>query len=123
MDVLYAVILAFVEGLTEFLPISSTGHLVLASNLLSLAQTDFLKSFEIIIQLGAILAVVNTYWKRLISSKDLWIRIIVAFIPTAIVGFLLYDYIKGFLIGNTMVTLAALFLGGIVLILVERFYK
>lgn len=123
MDVLYSIILAVVEGVTEFLPVSSTGHLVLVSNILLLPQTEFLKSFEIIIQLGAILAVVNAYWKKLITNVTLWMRILVAFIPTAIVGFFLYDYIKGFLLGNTTVTLAALFIGGVILILVERFYK
>ncbi len=123
MDVLYVIILAIVEGLTEFLPVSSTGHLVLTSNLLSLPQTDFLKSFEILIQLGAILAVVNTYWKRILGSVELWLRVIVAFIPTALIGLLMYDYIKGFLIGHTMITLGALLIGGIILIIVERFYK
>lgn len=122
-DVLYAILLAIVEGVTEFLPISSTGHLVLVSNLLLIPQTDFMKSFEIIIQLGAVLAVVNTYWKRLTKGLDLWIRVFAAFLPTAVVGFFLYDYIKNFLIGNTTVTLAALFIGGIVLILVEKFYN
>lgn len=123
MHVLYAILLAIVEGVTEFLPISSTGHLILVSNLLKLPQTEFIKSFEIIIQLGAILAVVAMYWKTLWEKKSLWPRIIIAFIPTAFVGFFLYDYIRGFLLGNTTVTLVALLIGGIILILVERFYK
>ncbi len=123
MDVLYAIILSIVEGITEFLPISSTGHLVLTANLLQLPQTEFLKSFEIIIQLGAVLAVVNAYWRKHIANVALYTRVLLAFIPTAIVGFFFYDYIKAILIGNTMVTLTALFIGGIVLIVVERFYK
>lgn len=123
MHVIYAIILALVEGITEFLPISSTGHLILVSNLLRLPQTEFIKSFEIIIQLGAIVAVIAMYWKTLWEKKTLWPRIIIAFIPTAFVGFFLYDYIRGFLLGNTMVTLAALLIGGIILILVEKFYK
>lgn len=122
MDVIYAILLAIVEGVTEFLPISSTGHLVLVSNLLQIPQTEFLKSFEIIIQLGAILAVVNLYWKTLLTKRTLWPRIIIAFIPTAFVGFFLYDYIRGFLLGNTIVTLLALAIGGIVLILVEKLH-
>jgi undecaprenyl-diphosphatase len=122
-DVVYAIILAIVEGLTEFLPVSSTGHLVLVSNLLKLPQTEFLKSFEIIIQLGAILAIVNMYRTTLLKSIAVWTRILIAFVPTAIVGFFFYDYIKGVLLGNTLITLQALFLGGIVLILVDRFYK
>jgi undecaprenyl-diphosphatase len=123
MDVIYAILLSVVEGITEFLPISSTGHLLLTTNFLHIPQTDFMKSFEIIIQLGAILAVVNTYWKTLFKNKDLWVKILIAFLPTAVVGFLLYDYIKGFLFEHTMITLAALFIGGVILILVEKFYK
>jgi len=123
MDLLQVLILSVVEGITEFLPISSTGHLVLASDVLKITQTDFVKSFEIIIQLGAILAVVVLYWKKLLSSKDLVLKIIVSFIPTAILGLVFYKIIKSFLLGNTMVTLWALFLGGIALIVIEKFYK
>lgn len=123
MDIIQALILAVVEGITEFLPISSTGHLVLAAELLKIPQTEFVKSFEVIIQLGAILAIVLIYFKRLIQSRKLWLIIILAFIPTAIVGFTLYPLIKSVLLGNTQVTLWALFLGGIVLIIWEFFYK
>lgn len=117
MDIIQAIILAIVEGITEFLPISSTGHLVLAAELLKIPQTEFVKSFEVIIQLGAILAVVILYFKRLLTSRKLWPIIALAFIPTAIVGFTLYPLIKGVLLGNTQVTLWALFLGGIILII------
>ena len=72
MDLFQVVILSVVEGITEFLPISSTGHLILTSRLLNIPQTEFVKSFEIIIQLGAILAVVIIYWKRLLLQKQLW---------------------------------------------------
>lgn len=123
MDILQAILLGIVEGISEFLPISSTGHLVLATELLKIPQTEFVKSFEVIIQLGAILAVVLLYYKRLIKSRALWPIIILAFIPTAIVGFTLYPMIKGVLLGNTQVTLWALFLGGIALIVWELFYK
>ncbi len=123
MDIIQALILAVVEGITEFLPISSTGHLVLAAELLKIPQTEFVKSFEVIIQLGAILAIVLIYFKRLLQSRKLWPIIILAFIPTAIVGFTLYPLIKSVLLGNTQVTLWALFLGGIVLIIWEFFYK
>jgi undecaprenyl-diphosphatase len=122
MDVIQAIILSIVEGITEFLPISSTGHLVLVSELLNIPQTEFVKSFEVIIQLGAILAIVLIYFKRLLQSRKLWPIIILAFIPTAIVGFTLYPLIKSVLLGNTQVTLWALFLGGIVLIVWEWFY-
>ena len=119
MDFLQALILSIVEGLSEFLPISSTGHLVLASELLGISQTEFVKSFEIIIQLGAILAIVALYAKTLLTNKTVWLRILAAFLPTAIVGFTLYRVIKNFLVGNTTITLAALFLGGIALIILE----
>lgn len=123
MDFFEALILSVVEGLSEFLPISSTGHLVLASEILGIPQTEFVKSFEIIIQLGAILAVVALYAKTLMINKAIWLRILAAFLPTAVVGFTLYRFIKDFLIGNTTVTLVALFLGGIALIILELIYK
>jgi undecaprenyl-diphosphatase len=123
MDLVQAIILGIVEGLTEFLPISSTGHMVLVSNLLKIPQTEFVKSFEVIIQLGAILAVVLIYGKTLITNRKLWPKLLAAFIPTAIIGLVLYKLIKEFLIGNTAVTLWALFIGGIILIVWEKFYK
>ncbi|HEX8931754.1 MAG TPA: undecaprenyl-diphosphate phosphatase [Patescibacteria group bacterium] len=123
MDILHAIILSIVEGISEFLPISSTGHMILASDLLKVPQTDFVKSFEIIIQLGAILAVVVLYWKKLLTNKNVFMKVATAFIPTAIIGYLLYKIIKTFLLGNTVITLWALLLGGIVLILIEKLYK
>lgn len=123
MDYLQAIILSIVEGLTEFLPISSTGHLVLTSHLLNIPQTEFVKSFEVIIQLGAILAVVFLYWKTLLNNRKLWPKIIIAFIPTAIVGFTLYRLIKDVLLGSPTITLWALLLGGIFLIVFELLWK
>ncbi len=123
MDYLQAIILSLVEGLTEFLPISSTGHLVLTSEVLNIPQTEFVKSFEIIIQLGAILAVVFLYFKRLVSNFKLWKTILVAFLPTAVVGLLFYQFIKRVLIGDPAITMWALFIGGIVLIILEKLYK
>lgn len=120
MNILQALIISFVEGITEYLPISSTGHQVLASHLLGIPQTEFLKSFEIIIQLGAIAAIVFLYWRVLLQDREVWKRILVAFIPTAIIGFLLYKVIKTFLLGNEWITVGALFIGGIILILVEK---
>lgn len=111
MSVLEAIILAIVEGLTEFIPVSSTGHLVLAADVLNIAQTNFVKSFEIAIQLGAILAIVALYWKKLLFDKKVFARLAVAFVPTAILGFVLYGFMKEVLLGNTMITLAALFFG------------
>lgn len=123
MDILQALILSVVEGVTEFLPISSTGHLVLTSHALGITQTNFVKSFEIIIQLGAILSVVVMYWKKLLTQKSVWGKLLVSFLPTAAVGFTLYPLIKNVLLGNPMITLAALFFGGILLIILELLYK
>lgn len=123
MDILQAIILSIVEGITEFLPISSTGHLVLTTNLLGIEHTEFVKSFEIIIQLGAILAVVLIYRNTLLRSIGVWKNIIIAFLPTAVIGLILYSFIKHFLLGNTIVTLLSLFIGGIFLIVFERFYQ
>lgn len=123
MDLYQALILSLVEGITEFLPISSTGHLVLASNLIGLSQTNFVKSFEIFIQLGAIMGVVFLYWRTLLRDIKIWQRILVAFFPTAVVGFTLYPLIKNVLLGNLYITLGALFIGGIVLIAIELLHK
>jgi len=121
MTLFDAIILAIVEGITEFLPISSTGHLVLTSHLLGITHTNFVGSFEIIIQLGAILAIVLLYWKKVIVNFALWKKLLLAFLPSAIVGFTLYKVIKHILLGNIYITLAALFLGGIVLLVIEKY--
>lgn len=113
-----AAILGIVEGITEFLPISSTGHLILASSLLGLANTDFLKTFEIAIQLGAILAVVILYFKSFLELETLK-RLAVGFLPTAVIGLALYRIVKTYLLGNEMVVLIALALGGVLLIVFE----
>ncbi len=123
MDFAQTVILSIVEGLTEFLPISSTGHLILTTDILRIPQTEFIKSFEIIIQLGAILAVVFLYWKKVVTSFKLWPKLIIAFIPTGIVGLAIYKIIKDLFLGNSYVTLFALFLGGVILIILEKIYK
>lgn len=123
MSLFEAIILSLIEGITEFLPISSTGHLILASNILQIPQSDFIKSFEIFIQSGAILAVLVLYWKKLLLNREILKRIILAFIPTAILGFGLYKVVKHLLLGNTYVSLISLFIGGIVLIIFEKLYK
>jgi len=123
MSLLHTFILGIVEGITEFLPISSTGHLILTAHTLNIKQTEFLKSFEITIQLGAILAVVVLYWKTLIKGWGIWKRILVAFLPTACIGVILYKLIKKFLLGNNAVVLWSLFIGGILLVVFEFFYR
>ena len=123
MSFLHTLILSAVEGLTEFLPISSTGHLILISKLLGINETDFVKTFEIVIQLGAILAIVVLYFKKFVSSWNLIKKLVTAFIPTAAVGFVLYPFIKTVLLGSSAVTLNALFWGGIAIIAVEWFLR
>lgn len=122
MQSLDAVILGIVEGLTEFLPISSTGHLVLTSHLIGLPETDFLKSFEVVIQLGAILAVVTLYWRKLLFDRGLMQRIVVALLPALGVGFLFYATIRS-LLESQLTVVVALFVGGVILILFERYRK
>jgi undecaprenyl-diphosphatase len=123
MTYFYTTILSIVEGLTEFLPISSTGHLILTSKLLQIPSTEFLKSFEIIIQLGAILSVVFLYHKTLIKNFTLNKKLIVSFIPTATIGLIAYPFVKGYLLDNSTITLTSLFLGGIILIILEKIHK
>lgn len=123
MDLFHSLILGIVEGITEFLPISSTGHLILASNLLKIQQTEFVKTFEIAIQSGAILAVIVLYGRKLLENFDIVKKIIVAFIPTAVIGFLLYKVIKQYLIGNSEVVLISLLVGGVALIGAELLFR
>ena len=122
MDLLAAIILAVVEGLTEFLPVSSTGHTILAAALLDIAQTPFVKSFELALEFGSILAVVVLYWRYFLQFEVLK-RLIVAFIPTGVVGLLIYRFFKDVLFGNEQVVLWALLLGGFAIILFELRYK
>lgn len=123
MSLFQSLILSIIEGITEFLPISSTGHMILAGKLLGIPSTEFVKSFEIIIQLGAILAVVILYFKTLINNISLWPKILIAFIPTAILGFTLYKVVKGFLLGNAFITVCALGIGGIAFLILEKHFK
>ena len=123
MTILHTIIFALVEGITEFLPISSTGHLILAGHFLNITETDFVKSFDIIIQLGAILAVVFLYWKKIISSRKLWKQILIAFIPTGVLGLIFYSPVKQYLLGNVMVTIISLLVGGIALLFFDQIYK
>lgn len=120
MDLVRAITLGVVEGLSEFLPISSTGHLVLVSRILDVSQTDFVKTFEIFIQLGAILAVPVLYWKKLVNNLHLWKLIVVGFLPAGVLGLLFFDYIKGVLIGNEWVTILALAGGGAFLVVFDK---
>jgi undecaprenyl-diphosphatase len=123
MDILHSLIFGVIEGITEFLPISSTAHMVLAAKVMRISQTEFVKSFEIVIQFGAILSVIALYWKRFLVDMESLKRILAAFIPTAIIGFILYKLIKTYLISNETVIVWSLLLGGLVLIVFELFHR
>jgi len=122
LNSLSALILGVVEGFTEFLPISSTAHLILTSELLKITQSNFAKTFEIAIQSGAILAVVILYWRKFFDKENIK-KIVVAFIPTGIIGLFFYKIVKNYLLGNIEVVLWALCGGGILLIIFEYFFK
>jgi undecaprenyl-diphosphatase len=123
VEITTALILGIVEGFSEFLPISSTGHLILAGKLLGLAESDFVKSFDIAIQLGAILSVVVLYWRELLVNWETIKKVAVAFLPTGVIGFVLYKIIKNILLGSTAVVLWSLLIGGIILIVFEMLHR
>lgn len=121
MSIIQALILGIIEGATEFLPISSTGHLILASSLLGILQSDFTKTFEIAIQLGAI-AAVGVYFFKTFFDWQLLFKLAAAFIPTGLIGLLVYPFFRAALEGNELVVLISLFVGGAILILFERYH-
>lgn len=123
MEPIHAIIYGIVEGVTEFLPISSTGHLMLTSALLHDGADTFMKSFEIVIQLGAILAVVFLYPKRLLVERRMQRQILIAFLPTAVLGLICYKAIKTYLLGNTAIVLASLAIGGLIIMLIEKLWR
>jgi len=122
MDIYHSVILGLIEGVTEFLPISSTGHLIVASEWLGLPQTDSNKAFEVIIQLSAILAVLTNYKDRFHPKYfTLWVKVFIAFLPIAIIGFLLKDQVKSLF---TITVVPIMFIvGGVIFLVVERFLR
>ncbi len=123
MNLINALIQGIVEGVTEFLPVSSTAHLILTSRLLQIPQTDFQKFFEVFIQSGAILAIVFLYWKYLFRQKSIRLNILVSFLPTGLVGFLLYKVIKNVFFEATGLIAAALFFVGLIFIILEYLIK
>lgn len=132
---LIVIILGIVEGMTEFLPVSSTGHMILVEEFIGNGglSSKFMESFLIIVQLGAIIAVVIYFWKDLtpfvkdknafISRMRLWIKVIVGVLPAAIIGLLLDDYISEYFLGNIFVVATTLIFFGIILIIIEKYYK
>jgi len=123
MTICHAIILGIVEGITEFLPISSTGHLILVSDLLRIVKSDFLSSFEIGIQLGAILSVVVLYVRRNTFRINILKPLVIAFLPAVFFGILFYNLIKIYLLNNPSVVLWSLLIGGVAIIIFELFYK
>ena len=122
MNIIQAIILAVIEGVTEFLPISSTGHMIIASSFMGIANDDFTKMFTVGIQFGAILSVLILYWKRFLQTKDFYIKLMIAFIPAAVLGKLLNDYIDS-LLENPITVAISLVLGGIVLLFIDKIFN
>ncbi|CAN5370224.1 undecaprenyl-diphosphate phosphatase [soil metagenome] len=122
MNIFHVIILAIIEGLTEFLPVSSTGHMVIASSLMGISKDDFVKLFEIVIQLGAIMAVVVLYFKRFFRSFDFYIKLIIGVIPAVIFGLLFKKKID-VLLESPLVVAIAFVLGGIVLLFVDEWFN
>lgn len=122
MTTFQAIIIAIVEGITEFLPVSSTGHMIITQELLGMEIDDFVKAFTVNIQFGAILSVVVLYWKRFFQTLEFYYKLFIAFIPAAVLGLLLSDYID-MLLENVFVVALMLVLGGIVLLFVDKWFN
>ncbi|MEI6434797.1 MAG: undecaprenyl-diphosphate phosphatase [Bacteroidota bacterium] len=121
MSVLQAIIIAIVEGITEFLPVSSTGHMIITQSILGVESTDFVKAFTVNIQFGAILSVIALYWKRFFQSWDFYFRLFVACLPL-VIAYLLEKQIDSML-ESVMTVAVALLIGGILLIFVDRWFE
>ncbi len=122
MNLIHVIILAIIEGLTEFLPVSSTGHMIIASSVMGIASNDFVKLFTVAIQLGAILSVVVLYYKRFLRSIDFYVKLLVAFIPAAVFGLLFAKKIDA-LLESALTVGITLFVGGIVLLFVDKWFN
>lgn len=121
MNYVQAIILAIIEGITEFLPVSSTGHMIIASSFFGIAQEDFTKLFTIVIQLGTIMSVVVLYFKRFFQSLDFYYKLFIAFIPAVVLGLLLSDWIDG-LLENPITVAVSLIIGGFILLKVDQWF-
>jgi undecaprenyl-diphosphatase len=122
MTLFQAIILAVVEGLTEYLPISSTGHLVITASFMGVASDHFTKDFIIAIQLGAIISVLALYWRRFLASRAIYLKLMIAFFPAALLGLMIKKKIDLLLDNQTVVATMTL-LGGVLLLFVDRFFK
>lgn len=121
MDFIQAFIIAVIEGLTEFLPVSSTGHMIIASSFMGIQESSFVKLFEIVIQLGAICSVLAVYWKQFFKSFDFYIKLFIAFIPAVIFG-LLFKKIIHAAMESVVVVACALIIGGVILLFVDKWF-
>ncbi|MGE5384189.1 MAG: undecaprenyl-diphosphate phosphatase [Omnitrophica WOR_2 bacterium] len=121
MTIFEAVIIAIVEGITEFLPVSSTGHMIITQELLGMNIDEFVKAFTVNIQFGAILSVIVLYWKRFFQNFEFYYKLLVAFIPAAIIGFLMMDLIDRML-GSVLIVAISLVVGGIILIFADKWF-
>ncbi len=122
MELFQAIIIAIVEGITEFLPISSTGHMIITQSILNIENSDFVKAFIVNIQFGAILSVLVLYWKRFFQSFKFYYKLFIAFIPAAVIGFLLGDFIDS-LLENVIVVAISLLIGGVLLLFVDKWFN
>jgi len=121
MNFIQAIILAIIEGITEFLPVSSTGHMIIGSSVMGIAQQEFTKTFTVAIQFGAILSVIVLYWKRFLQSVDFYKKLIIAFIPAVLFGVLLKKEIN-MMLGNVIVVAFSLLIGGIIFLLLDKWF-
>lgn len=119
MTILSSILLGLIEGITEFLPISSTAHLIVASNFLGIPQSDFQKFFEVFIQSGAILAVVVLYFKYVLKHIKIWKTLLFSFVPTAVIGLLLYKIIKSVFFESNLLIIGAIAIVGVIFIVLE----
>src|SRR5690606_18443822 len=122
MNLFQAIILAIIEGLTEFLPVSSTGHMIIGSSIMGIQEDEFVKLFTVAIQFGAILSVLVLYFKRFLKSAGFYFKLFVAFIPAAIFGLLFSDKIDQML-ESPMVVAVSLVIGGVVLLFIDQVFK
>ena len=124
MNTLQAIILAIIEGLTEFLPISSTAHMGFTASLMGMDESDFLKMFQVSIQFGAILAIVVLYWKKFFNFQNFnfYIKLIYSVIPALVLGYLFDDKIEAVL-GNQIAISSVLVLGGVILLFADNWFK
>lgn len=122
MSLLETIIISIVEGLTEFLPVSSTGHMIITQALLGVESTEFVKAFTVNIQFGAILSVIVLYWKRFFQSWDFYFKLLIAFLPAAIIGLLFIDYIDA-LLESVLVVAIMLVIGGVFMLFVDKWFS